>query len=293
MSHDHHGHDHDHSGHDHGSNSGTPQPSIATTVAQAVQAVVQNATKTIVNATTKPVLQVDEHDHHNHGEDHSNHQSDHSAHTEPDHSHAGHQMKMWFHGGTEEVILFDFWRIESGFGLIVSFLLIFILGAVYEGLKWYRIYLQMKETKRIQKKRRAFSPQVTMNQLEESVNKRLNAPHHPNEALLSPSGLNGDQVYVSTVKEADDDDDVATEVGFFKWSTKKSSSFDKTRIIQAVLYCVQITIAYFLMLIAMTYNIWLTAAVVLGAGVGHWLFSASYCDSNAETTDAVTSDACH
>uniref|UniRef100_A0A914QIN3 Uncharacterized protein n=1 Tax=Panagrolaimus davidi TaxID=227884 RepID=A0A914QIN3_9BILA len=112
-------------------------------------------------------------------------QSDHSAHTELDHSHAGHRLKI----------------IEFGSGLIVSFLLIFILGAVYEGLKWYRIYLQMKETKRIQKQRLAFSPQITMNQLEESVNKRLNAPHHPNEALLSPSGLNGDQVYFFKDKE--------------------------------------------------------------------------------------------
>uniref|UniRef100_A0A914YT38 Copper transport protein n=1 Tax=Panagrolaimus superbus TaxID=310955 RepID=A0A914YT38_9BILA len=169
MSHDHHGHDVDHSGHDHGSNSGTPQPTVASTLAHAVHTVVQNVTQAIVNATTKPILQDDHHAHHNHGEDHSNHQSDHSAHASPDHSHAGHQMKMWFHGGTEEVILFDFWRIESGLGLIISFLLIFALGAFYEGLKWFRIYLQMKDTKRIQKLRRARSPPVTMNQLEESL----------------------------------------------------------------------------------------------------------------------------
>uniref|UniRef100_A0AC34FPU5 Copper transport protein n=1 Tax=Panagrolaimus sp. ES5 TaxID=591445 RepID=A0AC34FPU5_9BILA len=301
MSHDHHGHDVDHSEHDHGSNSGTPQLSISTTVAQAIHSAVQNATQTIVNATTKPLLQDDHHAHHNHEEDHSNHQTDHSAHVSPDHSaHAGHQMKMWFHGGSEEVILFDFWRIESALGLIISFILIFALGAFYEGLKWFRIYLQMKDTKRIQRQRRALSPPMTMNQLEESVNKRLNTPHHPNEALLSPSGLNallspsglnGDQVYVSTVKEADDDD--AQEVGFFKWSTKKSSPLDKSRMIQAGLYCVQITVAYFLMLIAMTYNIWLTAAVVLGAGFGHWLFSSDYSNSNAETMEAVTSDSCH
>lgn len=120
-------------------------------------------------------------------------------------------MKMWFHGGATEVILFDFWRIDSAFGLIVSFILIFFLGALYEGLKWYRIYLQLKESKRVQKQRRALSPPVTMSQLEDSVNKRLSAPHQPNEALLQPSALNGDQIYVNTVKEAEDDD--ATDVG--------------------------------------------------------------------------------
>ena len=81
---------------------------------------------------------------------------------------------------------------------------------------------------------------------------------------------------------------------FLKWSTKKSSLTDKVRIIQALLYCVQITIAYFLMLIAMTYNIYLTSAVILGAGFGHWLFAVLQdSHSSAETTDAVTSDACH
>uniref|UniRef100_A0A914YJS4 Copper transport protein n=1 Tax=Panagrolaimus superbus TaxID=310955 RepID=A0A914YJS4_9BILA len=82
-------------------------------------------------------------------------------------------------------------------------------------------------------------------------------------------------------------------IKFFKWSTKQSSPLDKSRMIQATLYCVQITLAYFLMLIAMTYNIWLTAAVVLGAGFGHWLFSSSYSNSNAETMEAATSDSCH
>ena len=66
--------------------------------------------------------------------------------------------------------------------------------------------------------------------------------------------------------------------------------------VQAGLYCIQITLAYFLMLIAMTYNTYLTAAVVLGAGFGHWLFALiqdSAPAANVDTVDAVSSDACH
>lgn len=41
---------------------------------------------------------------------------------------------------------------------------------------------------------------------------------------------------------------------------------------QTCLHIVQITLSYFLMLIFMTYNIWLCIAVVLGAAVGYFLF---------------------
>lgn len=41
---------------------------------------------------------------------------------------------------------------------------------------------------------------------------------------------------------------------------------------QTLLHIIQITLSYFLMLIFMTYNVWLCLAVVLGAAVGYFLF---------------------
>jgi len=41
---------------------------------------------------------------------------------------------------------------------------------------------------------------------------------------------------------------------------------------QTFLHMVQMIVSYFLMLIFMTYNVWLCLAVVLGAGVGYFLF---------------------
>ena len=51
-----------------------------------------------------------------------------------------HMMKMYFHGGYEEVILFDFWRINTLGGLIGSMVACFVLGIIYEFIKSYREY---------------------------------------------------------------------------------------------------------------------------------------------------------
>ena len=61
-------------------------------------------------------------------------------HAEPEMSHGMHggHMMMYFHGGFNEVILFDFWRINSVGGLVGSMAIIFIMGVCYEGLKALR-----------------------------------------------------------------------------------------------------------------------------------------------------------
>ena len=54
-------------------------------------------------------------------------------------------MKMYFHGGYNEVILFDFWRISTLGGLIASMIGCFILAVLYEGLKFLREFLIGRE----------------------------------------------------------------------------------------------------------------------------------------------------
>lgn len=43
--------------------------------------------------------------------------------------------------------------------------------------------------------------------------------------------------------------------------------------IQTLLHMIQIAVSYFLMLIFMTYNMWLCMAVLLGATAGYFFFS--------------------
>ena len=46
-------------------------------------------------------------------------------------------MMMYFHGGYNEVILFDFWRISSLGGLIGSMVGCFLLGVLFKFLPEY------------------------------------------------------------------------------------------------------------------------------------------------------------
>merc|ERR1712110_228384 len=55
---------------------------------------------------------------------------------------------MYFHGGYNEVILFDFWRISSLCGLIGSMVGCFLLGVLYEAFKFLREYLMNDELRR-------------------------------------------------------------------------------------------------------------------------------------------------
>ncbi|XP_078049700.1 high affinity copper uptake protein 1 isoform X1 [Augochlora pura] len=49
--------------------------------------------------------------------------------------------------------------------------------------------------------------------------------------------------------------------------------FSKVHLIQTVGHVLQLVIGYFLMLIFMTYNVWLCLAVAIGTALGYWLFS--------------------
>lgn len=55
-------------------------------------------------------------------------------------------------------------------------------------------------------------------------------------------------------------------ISFFVSKTEAISHLKET-----LLYLVQFIVGYFLMLVAMTYNVWLFLAVVAGCGIGYFL----------------------
>ncbi|RWS23261.1 high affinity copper uptake protein 1-like protein [Leptotrombidium deliense] len=59
-----------------------------------------------------------------------------------------------------------------------------------------------------------------------------------------------------------------------------------THVLQSILHFIQIFTGYILMLIVMTYNVWLILAAVLGAGFGYFILSTN--DSNASSTEDET-----
>ncbi|CRK89687.1 CLUMA_CG003409, isoform A [Clunio marinus] len=189
---------HDHSHHDHGHHLPVPDSPSTTT------------------------LMPSAHDHN--AMDHSSHGNGHAA--------LHHMMQMAFHGGHNETILFEQWTISSTSGLIWSMLVIFILGVLYEGLKYYRENLFWKSYNALQYR-------------------AVSAPEK-NGATEDNSRV------VHMVGEVVHRDPPT----IFSWM----------HFYQSVLHLIQVTLSLMLMLIFMTYNTWLCLAVVFGAMIGYLLF---------------------
>lgn len=96
-----------------------------------------------------PLQQHNHMDHMDMSKTNSHHSMDHEsmAHEMMDHdanSSGHHMMMMFFHGGVTEVVLFDGWRIHSVGGLAATMVALFLLGILYEGLKFMRDYIYTK-----------------------------------------------------------------------------------------------------------------------------------------------------
>lgn len=199
-------------------------------------------------------------------------------------------MKMWFHGGYDEVILFDWWRISSLSGLLFSIVMVFAMGVLYEGVKWLRVYLETLVASR----RLKTIPGVALSSLSERVplDKAAAEQHAAADGVAT---LRSDEVYRSTVtRDTGPRYHGALSRLFNRLNIDSSSSFSGFRLIQTSLYILQLTLAYWLMLIAMTYNTYLTAAVILGAGFGHWIFAVLKPNSTTnDQVNAFASDVCH
>lgn len=66
------------------------------------------------------------------------------------------------------------------------------------------------------------------------------------------------------------------------------------QLLEFILYSLQLSLAYALMLVVMTYNVWLSLAVVLGAAIGNSVFSRFAISRRGEYGEvSVTADTCH
>eukprot|EP01125_Pyxidicula_operculata_P018211 TRINITY_DN645_c0_g1_i4.p1 TRINITY_DN645_c0_g1~~TRINITY_DN645_c0_g1_i4.p1 ORF type:complete len:374 (+),score=36.91 TRINITY_DN645_c0_g1_i4:132-1253(+) len=144
------------------------------------------------------------------------------------------EMRMYFHWSIEDFILFYDWVPRNILGYTLSVIGIFLFGILHEGLKAGRMVLEDKWNKDI------------------SIEAMKNAHcHDDKEALLSPTTRHS---------------------GGFERQAKYPAfklSRDGTR---AILRTLETLSHYLLMLIGMTFNVGLFAAVILGAGAGTLIF---------------------
>ncbi|XP_037029264.1 high affinity copper uptake protein 1 isoform X2 [Bradysia coprophila] len=175
---------------------------------------------------------------------HAGHSMDHSGHLMQsntdapmiNHSNHGHGsmdgMSMAFHFGCTETILIEQWSIDSVGGLLGSMVAIILMGALYEGLKYYREYLFWKTYNSLQYRAVSVPDKPVVNEDTSRVVHMVGEVIHKQP----PTMLSAMHAY------------------------------------QTLLHILQVTVSFLLMLIFMTYNVWLCLAVVIGAAGGYFLF---------------------
>lgn len=175
-----------------------------------------------------------------------------------------HMMSMAFHGGYNETILFEQWKIDSLAGLLWSMLLIFIMAALYEGLKYYREHLFWRTYNALQYRPVTVTEKNPRNGTTVASNNNGLASGGPG-AAISSDGIGGGG------EGADDGSRVVHMVGEVIHK-QPPTMLSAMHLFQTFLHIVQVTLSFLLMLIFMTYNTWLCLAVVLGAALGYFLF---------------------
>ncbi|XP_062586104.1 high affinity copper uptake protein 1-like isoform X2 [Saccostrea cucullata] len=149
----------------------------------------------------------------------------------------GNGMSMFFHAGKCEYILFDGVQTKTVAGMVAACIIVFLLAVLYEGLKVFREYLLKKALITGSKYQ-----EVTIGANGQSIVAETNIKNSHQVVFGNPI-LHNRLTMIST-----------------------------SHLIQTTLHVVQVFISYCLMLIFMTYNVWLCLAVILGAGAGYFFF---------------------
>lgn len=146
-----------------------------------------------------------------------------------------HMMQMFFTTSCETTILFEKWQTKTCLQMFGSCVVIFMASILYEGLKALRNHLQWWMTCRSCKKQTSQSSTPTTDNQQDNVQ------------FIQPS------------------------FGPVKMSKKQTLLL--LHLIQSLLYLVQVGYGYLVMLVAMTFNVWLFISIFIGAGCGYFIFN--------------------
>ncbi|TCD68277.1 hypothetical protein EIP91_011243 [Steccherinum ochraceum] len=163
--------------------------------------------------------------------------------------HGGHHMPMprctmnmlWNTQIEDTCIVFESWHISTKTGFVFSCIAIVFLGIFYE---WLR-------------------------EAQKNLDRRI-------AARLRAQGKGKGHVAVVSAVDADGDvleeEDLLTGVPAWKGAVQTSVPV-ASRVFRATLYGATVFLSFFLMLVFMTYNAYLILATVLGAAIGHYIFT--------------------
>lgn len=142
-------------------------------------------------------------------------------------------MRMYFHLGTFEVVLFKGWVTRSKGEFAASFMAIVLLAIVAQGLKAQRAILENRWRKAILRKH----------------------PNHQDEYHPPGSGVNDEAAYRPLSRR-------------LKGHTYMNISQAQRNLVRSIFTALTATLDYGLMLIAMIFNVYLFFAVIIGFAIG-------------------------
>ncbi|CAK9290139.1 unnamed protein product [Gordionus sp. m RMFG-2023] len=167
-------------------------------------------------------------------------------------------MKDYFHFGINDRILFENWKSQNIAEFLGSCFAVLILAIFHEFLRYLRIRLTSQYRLRC-------------------TNKNCNCCFKKNNQTYYPNIISDDSSQhltpaqfesKTTNQPANNDPQICSHPNILKsnlppWSFKP---------ILTALFALHTTISFLLMLIFMTYNLYLCGATIIGLSVGHWVF---------------------
>ncbi|XP_002073524.3 histidine-rich glycoprotein [Drosophila willistoni] len=244
----------------------------------------------------------EQHHHHHHHDGHAESPSDaseisfktdHESHYKEHHDEMsghehGHHMSMSFHEGVDETILFKFWHSQTTLVLVLSCVIIFLVAVMYEGLKFYREWLFKKCKRRSEGgneryqhyENQQYPPQYPQPTAQTFVFRPRTPATSPRPSKIAPRQsirtTNPTHVDIPPIFHNASAPEPSPPDGTpkRKQCSKFKAWFGKFHLFQTFLHMLQVFVSFLLMLVFMTYNVWLCMAVVLGAGFGYFIFFA-------------------
>lgn len=157
-------------------------------------------------------------------------------------------MKPYLHLGFGDTIIFKAWILRSQWDVILTCLAFLLLALLYEGLKCYREHLYKRLSFAVQRQ----VPVLAGHRNSQAQGQHLDKENHSSHGGGGVTLNNGNGLIGSTVN-----------LRMFSWP----------HFVQSMLHVCQLVLSYALMLGVMTLNIALIASVLVGSGIGYFLFS--------------------
>ncbi|XP_062515885.1 high affinity copper uptake protein 1-like [Corticium candelabrum] len=158
-------------------------------------------------------------------------------------------QSMVFHFGADAKILFVGWNITSTGGMVGSCVAVIALSLLYELSKTFKELLLRRH-------------------LQSGAGRY---------SLSRPTNYSSNDAEAGTISERSQ--------LFSKWNKKQATLSWLAHLLQTLLYFINITLGYSLMMVFMTLNVWLCLSLLFGLTLGYLVFAKGRQSSESNTED--------